>query len=131
MKTNRLSLMTVMALGSLVAFGPMAKAEDSDAKPAAHGKGKAGARHAQANPIVGELNLTDDQKVKVKPIFQEEAKKLKELRQDTNLSKQDKMAKLKSIHADTDAKLQPILTPEQLEKLSKARQEAHKRRQKQ
>ena len=131
MKTNRLSLMAVMALGSLVAFGPMAKAGESDAKPAARGKGKAGARHDRANPIVSELNLTDDQKAKVKPIFQDEAQKLKELRQDTNLSKPDKMAKLKSIHAETDAKLKPILTPEQVEKLSKARKETHKRRQKQ
>jgi len=122
--------MAVIALGSLVTFGPMAKADDSNSKPAARGKGKAGERHDRMKQIVDELNLTDDQKAKVKPIFQDEAQKMKALRQDTNLTKQDKMAKLKSIHEETDAKLKPILTSEQLDKLNKTRQEAHKRRQK-
>ena len=123
--------MGVIALGSLMAFGPIAKADDTDSKPAASAKGKAGARRDRMKSVVDELNLTEDQKAKVKPIFQDEAQRMKALRQDTNLSKQDKMAKLKTIHEDIDAKLKPILTPEQLEKLSKTRQEAHKKRQKQ
>ncbi len=121
--------MAIMALGSLVAFGPIAKADDSDSKPATQDKGKAGARHDRMKQIVDGLNLTDDQKAKVKPIFQDEAQKMKALRQDPNLSKQDRMAKLKSIHEDTDAKLKPILTSEQLDKLNKTRQEAHKKHQ--
>ena len=131
MKTHKLSLVAVITLGSLMAFGSMAKADDTDSKPAASAKAKGGARRDRANSVVDELNLTTDQKAKVKPIFQDEAQKLKALRQDTNLSKQDKMAKLKSIHEETDAKLKPILTPEQSEKLSKIRQEAHKKRPKQ
>ena len=123
--------MAIIALGSLVAFGPMAKADASDSKPAARGKGKAGARHDRMKQIVDELNLTDDQKAKVKPIFQDEAQKMKALRQDTNLSKQDKMAKLKSIHEETDAKLKPILTSEQLEKWNKLREEAPRKHRKQ
>ena len=122
--------MAVIALGSLVAFGPMAKAEDSNPKPAARGKGKGGERHDRMKQVVDELNLTDDQKAKVKPIFQDEAQKLKALREDTSLGKEDKKAKLKSIREDAHAKLKPILTSEQLEKLNKTRQEAHKKRQK-
>jgi Spy/CpxP family protein refolding chaperone len=119
-----------MALGSLVAFGPMAKADESDSKPGARTKGKAGARHDRMGQIVGELNLTDDQKAKVKPIFQDEAQKMKTLRQDTNLSKQDKMTKLKTIREDTAAKVKPILTADQFEKWNKLREEGPRRHRK-
>ena len=81
--------------------------------------------------MVDELKLTDDQKPKVESIFQDEAQKMKALRQDTKLSKQDKQAKLKSIREDTNAKVKPVLTAEQLVKWNKMREEAPKRPRKQ
>jgi Spy/CpxP family protein refolding chaperone len=127
MKTNKLNLMAVIALGGLVAFGPLAKAEDANPKPAASGKGKTGERQDRMKSAVEELNLTDDQKAKVKPILQDEAQKLKALRQDTSLAKEDKKAKLKSIREDTNAKIKPILTADQLEKWNKTREAGPKR----
>jgi len=127
MKTNKLSLMAVITLGSFVALGPMARAEDSNAKPAVRGKGKASERNDRLKSVADELNLTDDQKTKVKPILQDEAQKLKALRQDTSLAKEDKKVKLKSIREDTNAKIKPILTADQLEKWNKTREAGPKK----
>ena len=122
--------MAIIALGSAIAFAPLANAETSDAKPAPVAGRKAGG-HDRMKNIANELQLTDDQKAKLKPIFQDEAQKLKALRQDTNLSKQDKKAKLKTIHEDANAKVKPILTAEQLEKWNKLRAQAPRKHRKQ
>ena len=125
----------MIALGSLVAFGPLAKAAtsdaNSDAKSARTAGRKGGAVHDRMKHIGDELQLTDDQKEKLKPIFHDEAQKMKALRQDTSLSKQDKKAKLKTIREDMRAKVKTTLTAEQLEKWSKLREEAPKRHRKQ
>ena len=75
-----------------------------------------------------QLKLTDEQKEKLKPIFQEERKKVRELRDNKDLSRQDRVAKLKEIREDVTSKIKPILTPEQLEKWNKLRSERPGRR---
>jgi len=75
--------------------------------------------------VAQELHLTKDQKQQLKPILQEEAKKLKALRPETGLSVQQKRQKLQEIRKDMVAKVKPILTPEQLEKWQKLRGERH------
>ena len=122
--------MAMIALGSAVAFAPLARAETSDAKPTRVAARKAGA-HDRLQHIADVLQLTDDQKAKVKPIFQDEAQKMKALGQDTNLSKQDRMAKLKVIHQDTTAKIKPILTAEQLVKWNKLQEDSPRKHRKQ
>src|ERR1041384_3871077 len=76
MKIKKSSLMAMIALGSAVAFAPLARAETSDAKPTRVAARKAGA-HDRLQHIADVLQLTDDQKAKVKPIFQDEAQKMK------------------------------------------------------
>ncbi len=68
--------------------------------------------------ISTELNLTDDQKAKIKPILQDEFKSLQAVHQDTSLSSDQKIAKAKEIHATAKSQIQPILTPEQQTKLA-------------
>jgi Spy/CpxP family protein refolding chaperone len=75
-----------------------------------------------------ELDLTADQKAKVKTLLQEQKEKLKEIRQDASLSKVDKAAKLREAQQDFAKKLKEILTPEQYAKWEKARDEAQAER---
>ena len=75
--------------------------------------------------VAQELDLTKDQKQQLKPILQEEARKLKALRTETGLSRQQKRQKLQEIRQDMVAKVKPILTPEQLDKWQKLRGERH------
>ena len=58
----------------------------------------------------------------------EQAGKLRELRDEKDLSRQDRLAKLKELRQGLDAKVKPILTPEQLEKWNKLRSEGPGRR---
>jgi len=78
--------------------------------------------------VAQELDLTKDQKQQLKPILQEEAQKLKALRTDTSLSRQQKRQKLQQIRQDMVAKIKPILTPEQLVKWQELRGTKHANR---
>jgi hypothetical protein len=69
-----------------------------------------------------DLNLTDEQKEELKPLWQEQAEKVRELRQDKSLSPQEKMAKVKAIQEEMEPKLKQVLTGEQFEKWQKQRE---------
>jgi len=129
MRANKLTLLAVL-LGSLLGVLPASRAADNDPpKPADKTDAKAPPTRAERFKELSEqLKLTDDQKEKLKPIVQEERKKVRELRDNKDLSRQDRVAKLKEIREDVSAKLKPILTPEQLEKWNKLRSEGPRRR---
>ena len=69
-----------------------------------------------------QLNLTDEQKEKLKPMLQEEFTKVRELRQNDTLSREEKTAKLKELRADLQKKVETVLTAEQKEKWKKIQQ---------
>jgi len=122
--------MCIVAAACLLASLPLSRAADADTKPAENksaAPGKAAVRD-RLQQISEELKLTDDQKEKLKPIFREEAGKLRELRNDKDLSREDRAAKIKTIRDDAAAKVKPILTPEQLEKWNKLHSEGPRRR---
>lgn len=112
--------MAGLALGSLVAFSAIARAEDKpETKPAQPPVGAPGQRTGVQNyreKIATELKLTDDQKQKWEAIFKEQAEKAKAVHADTALSGPDRMAKVKEMRDSTDAKIKALLTPEQQEK---------------
>lgn len=68
--------------------------------------------------LSSELNLTEDQKTKIKPILQNEAGQLKGVNNDSSLSSADKQAKMKEIHASASQQMNEILTPDQQQKLA-------------
>jgi Spy/CpxP family protein refolding chaperone len=74
------------------------------------------------------LSLTSAQREKIRPIVLAEAPRLKAVRDDTSLSKQQKADKLREIFKDTDAKMKPILTPQQMENLQRIREDEIKKR---
>ncbi len=122
--------MTVL-LGSVLAISPGSRADGkTDTKPAdkeAVTKGRP-ARGERLQQISEELKLTDEQKEKLKPVLQEQAKKARELRADKDLSKEDRQAKVKELREGMNTKLKAILTPEQLEQWKKLRSEGPRRR---
>jgi Spy/CpxP family protein refolding chaperone len=66
--------------------------------------------------IAKQLNLSEDQKAKIKPILTEEVQQLKALKADTSMTQDQKRSKAMQIRADSSAKITPILTPEQQKK---------------
>lgn len=59
--------------------------------------------------LATELNLNDDQKAKIKAIFEDARPQVQTIRQDTSLSPQDKMAKLKALHDASYEKIKQLL----------------------
>lgn len=74
------------------------------------------------------LNLSEDQKKQIRPILDEEVGQLKNLRNDTKLSREEKRTKFKEIANATFDKIQQLLTPEQQKKHDELRQQALERR---
>jgi periplasmic protein CpxP/Spy len=73
--------------------------------------------------LATELNLSDDQKSQLKPILEEEGSQMKALRDDSSLSRRDRMQKMQTILADSRSKMDPILNDEQKKKLVDMRSE--------
>jgi periplasmic protein CpxP/Spy len=137
MKINTINRwMLGAALAGCLLSVPKLVAADSTAapsdKPKAATNRPEGARADRAREriqeVAKELNLTDEQKEKIRPVLQAEAEKLRALRQDTNLSREERQAKVKEIRDDIAAKIKPILTAEQYDKWQKMRQQRREQR---
>ena len=118
-------------LGGLVSLGmvaalaePLALAKPH-AAPAPQAASKEGRMQGGLQAAVESLNLTDDQKAKVKDIFADAKAKRETVSNDTSLSDDQKKAKMKELHAGTLAKLNEVLTPDQQTEL-KSKMEAAK-----
>src|SRR4051812_42261630 len=115
MKPAQFSLITAVALGTLVAFVPLSRSQDSkdatkpDRPPAAQRERRPGGPGgAQAFDRLAErLKLTDDQKTKLKPIFTEETTKMRDLRQDTNVTAEQRREKVRELREQYLAKIKP------------------------
>jgi Spy/CpxP family protein refolding chaperone len=73
---------------------------------------------AKLQQISTELGLSDDQKAQLKPILQDEFKRLKAVKDDTSQSVADKQEKAKSVHDSARDQMKQILTPDQQKKLA-------------
>lgn len=82
--------------------------------------GAAGGPLERLQGAIKDLNLTDAQKEQLKPIYQEQMEKLRDLHQDTNLSMPEKLEKLKSMHTEIAPKLKKVLDAEQYAKWEKS-----------
>src|SRR6516164_11367262 len=87
-----------------------AKAPSSPALPQADQKKM---MHDKLQEVVNDLNLSDDQKSKIKDIFSDAKSKRDAIINDTSLTDDQKRAKMKELHTGTMAKVNEVLTPEQ------------------
>lgn len=63
--------------------------------------------------MTDQLHLTKAQQAKIKPILEKQQKKMRALRQNDSMSRQERFAKFREIHQKTVAKIRPILTSKQ------------------
>ena len=74
-------------------------------------------------------NLSADQQAQIKPILANQQQQMQALRQDSSLSREDKMAKMKSIREDSSTKIQAILNDSQKQKFAQDQQRMQERMQ--
>jgi protein CpxP len=127
MKVTKHIFIAALVAGNLFAWNLVLRADDSTNTPPAaqppadnHGSGMRG-----RPDFAKALNLTDDQKPKVKAIMDAQMQKMHDLREDDSLSQDDKRAKMKAIHDDTSTQLKAVLTADQFAKWQKMSQHMH------
>ena len=116
-------MMVALAAGSLFASSTL-QAQDAPKDKPADNKPTAPAPGARRpglslDGMAKQLDLSDEQKVKIKPILEDLQKQISELRKDTSIAPEDRPAKMKEIREGIAAKLKEILTPEQFAKWEK------------
>jgi Spy/CpxP family protein refolding chaperone len=123
MKTIKPLLLAAFALAGLPNFQPTARAAETSAaaQPAQDERGAA--IRARMQEVAKELGLTDTQKEQLKPVLQAEFAKMKALHDDQSLTRPEKLEKFKAIRAELLPQVKAILTPEQLAKWQKLREE--------
>jgi Spy/CpxP family protein refolding chaperone len=127
---------TAFAVAILLAVAlPLAMVAQTEAPPAPP-QGQMGEHHDHMGRMDGPpspqqhldhlsqmLNLTDDQKAKIKPIIEDTDAQSQSLRKDTSLSPQDRMAKMRELHEKAMAQVRPILNADQQAKLDSMKHE--------
>ncbi len=68
-----------------------------------------------------DLNLTDDQKAKIKPILEKEADQRKAIMEDSSLSREDRRAKFMELQQKTHADIKAVLNQDQQKKFEEMR----------
>ena len=74
-----------------------------------------------------ELGLTEQQKQQFAPILKDETTQLAALKKDTSLTALKKVEKLREIGTSFDAKMMPLLNPEQQKKFEALRQQLRRK----
>ena len=109
-------------MGSLLVWSPALRADDTNKPPSTP---PAGAPPAGRPPGAGFereaklLNLTADQKPKVKAIEDTQRQKMLDLNKDKSLTLKDRQAKRKAITEDLSQQMKAVLTPEQFDQWQK------------
>jgi hypothetical protein len=78
---------------------------------------------AKLEKVSAQLQLTPAQKEQIKPILMEELPKMKALKSNTTMPPLQKARQMREISDETDAKLKPILNPQQYAKWEQIRAE--------
>jgi periplasmic protein CpxP/Spy len=128
-----LVLTGLLATGVMLAQEP-GSAPDQNA-PQAEGGGMAGHRGGMMmDPdqrlahMTKRYKLTADQQSQIKPILQDEQQQMQAMHADTTSSREDKHAKMQSMHQVSTQKIEAVLTDEQKQKFEADQQKMQERR---
>jgi protein CpxP len=130
MKRAWTTLAMMATVTALVGFGQLALAEMGQGKMGGPGAGRQGPPPvAERLQRMGQhLQLTDEQKAKIKPLLEEEVAQAKAIHEDSSLSRPQKMEKFQQLRSSTHDKIKPILTAEQQKKLEEMQEKIKERR---
>ena len=121
LRWSTLTVLVVLATGLVLAgqnSAPQTPHQGHEAMGAA-----ASSPDAHLQMLTEKLNLTDEQRTKLKPILQDQAQQVKAVHDDTSLSQEQKSSKMKALHASFRDQINAVLTPEQQAKFKEMRHE--------
>jgi len=111
-------LMSLLAAAGLCAFlyAPSVRAQ-------AQGNTSNAQKLEKLEALSKQLNLTPEQKAKLLPILKAEAPKMQAIKENTSLTKIQKMEQIRALHEQTNPEVQKILTPQQFQQLQDIRRQ--------
>ena len=129
MTKSRRSILTVLVVltAGLLFAGQSYPAPQTSAPPQGSAMGShpdASSPEAHLQMLSEKLNLTPAQKVKLKPILEDQAEQMKAVRDDTSLTPEQQKAKMKAVHESFHDQINGVLTPEQQAKLKEMKRES-------
>jgi protein CpxP len=131
-KLGRIALSGILATGLTLGSAAAFAQQDSPAPPDAAAQQGGGHRQPptpdeQVARMTKRYNLSADQQAQIKPIIADQQQKMMALHGDSSLSRDDKMAKMKSIHEDSNTKIQAILNDTQKQQFAQDQQRMQER----
>jgi len=117
--TRRFLLVAVTSALGFVIAGGIAFAQRGNRQPPSVDE--------QIKRLADRLNLSDDQQSKIKPILEDQRQQMGALREDTSLSREDRMSKMRSIRESTTSKISAILNDDQKKQYEAMQQEMRSR----
>ncbi len=125
-------LATGLTLGAAAAFAQQdSPAPDASAQQPGNGSGRMGRMQMSPDDRLAQMtkryNLSADQQTQIKPILADQQTQMMALHQDSSLSREDKMAKMKSIREGSSTKIQAILNDSQKQKFAEDQQKMQER----
>lgn len=126
---RQLMLLAICLLGVAVwaQQTPPAQGDTSQA-PAAHGKmahGHAMSADEHLQMLAQKLNLTDDQKAKIKPIIEQHMQERQTIMKDQSLSPAEKHSKVEASMDSAHSKIDGILTDDQKKQFAEMMKDMH------
>src|SRR6201996_2206 len=123
-------LATGLALGSAAAFAQESPAPDASAQqPGGHMGRQPMTPDEQVARMTKRYNLSADQQTQIKPIVADAQQKMMALRQDSSMSRDDKMTKMMSIRQDANTKIEAVLNDTQKQQFTQDQQRMQERMQ--
>ena len=115
----------LLAVGAVAQQNPPAQGGGDDQGRPRRGMGMS--VDDQVKNLTEKLALTDDQQSKVKTILEDTRSQMMKLMQDDSMSREDKMAKGRSLREASNGKIRDLLTDDQKKKFDDIQKEAQER----
>lgn len=123
MKKEFLKIRRVLSLTLIAALGAGTLASTSQPVSAEKKAGQAQKRNARMEAMEKRLNLTDDQRTRLKAIMTESRQQSKAVRNDKALTETQKKEKMRTIRQNSREKMNAVLTDTQRKEFDKMRRE--------
>ena len=139
MKNQICCLLSGVLAAGFVVCGAQAFAQETGGAPETSApppmQGPGGGRRGMMDPdqqlarMSKRYNLSADQQSQLKPILVSQQQQMQALRGDSSLSREDRMAKMQSIHSDSNIKIEAILNDTQKKQFAEDQQRMQERMQ--
>lgn len=117
-------------LAILLSFGLVVMAQSEPAEPQERHSGRMMMQtpEQRLDRLSQQLNLSAEQKEKIKPILENQANQMKSLREDTSTSREDRRAKFMELQQKTHDDINAVLNKDQQKKFEEMRSRMMQRR---